>query len=45
MDNKFTDDASPPRPDAIDDAVEKIREGAITRFRYGPSPASLVARQ
>ena len=31
--------------DAIDDAVEKIREGTITRYRYDASSASLVARQ
>ena len=31
--------------DAIDEAVEKIREGTITRFRYDTNSASLVARQ
>ena len=31
--------------DAIDDAVEKIREGTITRYRYDAASASLVARQ
>ena len=31
--------------DAIDDAVDKIREGTITRYRYDASSASLVARQ
>ena len=31
--------------DAIDDAVEKIREGTITRYRYDATSASLVARQ
>ena len=31
--------------DAIDDAVEKIREGTITRYRYDGTSASLVARQ
>ncbi len=31
--------------DAIDDAVEKVREGTITRYRYDASSASLVARQ
>ena len=30
---------------AIDEAVEKIREGTITRFRYDTNSASLVARQ
>ncbi len=30
---------------AIDDAVEKIREGTITRYRYDAASASLVARQ
>ena len=30
---------------AIDDAVEKIREGTITRYRYDATSASLVARQ
>ena len=31
--------------DAIDEAVEKIREGTITQFRYDTNSASLVARQ
>ena len=31
--------------DAIDEAVEKIREGTITRYRYDASSASLVVRQ
>ncbi len=31
--------------DAIDEAVEKIREGTIIRFRYDTNSASLVARQ
>ncbi len=31
--------------DVIDDAVEKIREGTITRYRYDAPSASLVARQ
>ncbi len=31
--------------DAIDEAVEKIREGTITRYRYDASSASLVSRQ
>ena len=31
--------------DAIDDAVEKIREGTITRYQYDASSASLVERQ
>ena len=31
--------------DAIDDAVEKIRRGTITRYQYDASSASLVARQ
>ena len=31
--------------DAIDEAVEKIREGTITRYQYDPKSASLVARQ
>ena len=31
--------------DAIDEAVEKIREGTITRYRYDTNSASLVARQ
>ena len=31
--------------DAIDDAVEKIREGTITRYRYDAGSASLVARR
>ncbi len=31
--------------DAIDGAIEKIREGTITRFRYDTNSASLVARQ
>ena len=31
--------------DAIDDAVEKIREGTITRYQYDASSASIVARQ
>ncbi|MCY3841124.1 MAG: GIY-YIG nuclease family protein [Gammaproteobacteria bacterium] len=31
--------------DAIDDAVEKIREGTITRYQYDKASASLVARQ
>lgn len=30
---------------AIDDAVEKIREGTITRFQYDTNTASLVVRQ
>ena len=30
--------------DAIDDAVEKTREGTITRYQYDASSASLVAR-
>ena len=30
---------------AIDEAVEKIREGTITQFRYDTNSASLVARQ
>ena len=30
--------------DAIDDAVEKIREGTITRYSYDVSTASLVLR-
>ena len=30
---------------AIDEAVEKIREGIITQFRYDTNSASLVARQ
>jgi len=30
---------------AIDDAVEKIREGTITRYQYDASSASLVARR
>ena len=30
--------------DAIDDAVEKVREGTITRYRYDAGSASLVAR-
>lgn len=30
--------------DVIDKAVEKIREGTITRYRYDPASASLVAR-
>ena len=31
--------------DAIDDAVERIRDGTITRYRYDATSASLVARQ
>ena len=31
--------------DAIDDAVEKIREGTITWYRYDATSASLVSRQ
>ncbi len=31
--------------DVIDDAVEKIREGTITRYRYDVPSASLVERQ
>ena len=31
--------------DAIDEAVEKIREGTIIRYQYDPKSASLVARQ
>ena len=31
--------------DAIDDAVEKIREGTITRYRYDAGSASLVTGQ
>ncbi|MYC68414.1 MAG: GIY-YIG nuclease family protein [Acidobacteriia bacterium] len=31
--------------DAIDEAVEKIREGTITQYRYDASSASLVVRQ
>ena len=31
--------------DAIDDTVEKVREGTITRYRYDAGSASLVARQ
>ena len=31
--------------DAIDDAVEKIREGTITRYRYDAGSASLIERQ
>ena len=31
--------------DAIDDAVEKIQKGTITRYRYDASSAALVARQ
>ena len=31
--------------DAIDDAVEKIREGTITQYRYDAMSASLVLRQ
>ena len=31
--------------DAIDDAVEKIREGTIIRYQYDASSALLVARQ
>ena len=31
--------------DAINDAVEKIREGTITRYQYDAGSASLVARQ
>ena len=29
---------------AIDDAVERIKDGSITQFRYDPSSARLVAR-
>ena len=31
--------------DAIDDAVEKIRKGTITRYRYDAKSASFIARQ
>ncbi len=31
--------------DVIDDAVQKIRDGTITQYRYEASSASLVARQ
>ena len=31
--------------DAINDAVEKIREGTITRYRYDAGSASLIERQ